>query len=155
DVEWYAEEDVGGPLIELAGEPPLGDVELEQAVARGQRHPFDVGRVPGGDDEAARIRIAPDRFDDARHLVDGPTVRPRPRTPLPAVHRPEVAMFIGPFVPDRHPMIVEILDIGIAGEEPEQLVDDRLEVELLGRRQRKAQAEVESHLFPEYRQGAD
>src|SRR6516162_1462477 len=64
-------------------------------------------------------------------------------------------MFIGPFVPDRHPMIVEILDIGIAGEEPEQLVDDRLEVQLLGRRQRKALAEVESHLFPEYRQRAD
>ena len=38
DVERHAEEDVGGALVELAGEPAVGDVELEQRVARRQRH---------------------------------------------------------------------------------------------------------------------
>ena len=30
DVERHAEEDVGGPLIEVTGKPPLRDVELKQ-----------------------------------------------------------------------------------------------------------------------------
>ena len=38
DVEGHAEEHVGGALVELAGEPAVGDVELEQAVAGRQRH---------------------------------------------------------------------------------------------------------------------
>ena len=47
DVERHAEEDVGGALVELAGELAVGDVELEQAVAGRQRLLVDVGRVPG------------------------------------------------------------------------------------------------------------
>ena len=35
DVEGHAEEDVGGALVELAGEPPLRDIELEEAMAGG------------------------------------------------------------------------------------------------------------------------
>jgi hypothetical protein len=38
DVERHAEEDVGRALVELAGQPAVGDVELEQAVAGRQRH---------------------------------------------------------------------------------------------------------------------
>ena len=38
DVERHAEEDVGRALVELAGEPPFGDVELEQAMAGRERH---------------------------------------------------------------------------------------------------------------------
>ena len=57
DVEGHAEEDVGAALVELAGQLAVGDVELEQAVAGRQRHAVDVGRVPGGDDVAARIRV--------------------------------------------------------------------------------------------------
>src|SRR5690554_1263951 len=41
DVERYAKEDIGAALIELAGKPPFGHVELEQAVARRQRHFID------------------------------------------------------------------------------------------------------------------
>src|SRR5262249_21990255 len=37
---------------------------------------------------------------------------------------------------------------------PEQLVDDRLEVQLLGGREREALLEVEAHLVPEHRQRA-
>ena len=29
DIEWHAEEDIGAPLIELAAQLSLGDVELE------------------------------------------------------------------------------------------------------------------------------
>src|SRR3546814_7863113 len=47
DVEGHAEKDVGAALVELAGEPALGDVELEQAVAGRQRHAVDLRHVPG------------------------------------------------------------------------------------------------------------
>ena len=33
DVERHPEKDVGAALVELAGEPALGDVELEERVA--------------------------------------------------------------------------------------------------------------------------
>lgn len=33
DVEGHAEKDIGRALIELAGEPPVGNIELEQAMA--------------------------------------------------------------------------------------------------------------------------
>ena len=56
DVERNAEEDVPGALVQLTGEPALGDIELEQAVAGRQRHLVDVRRVPGRDDEPARVR---------------------------------------------------------------------------------------------------
>jgi hypothetical protein len=51
-----------GALVELAAELAVGDIELEQAVAGWQRHVVDLGRVPGRDDVAARIRLGPDRM---------------------------------------------------------------------------------------------
>src|SRR5262245_23436856 len=71
-----------------------------------------------------------------------------------AIDRAEVAALVGPFVPDGDAVIVEIFDVGVASQEPEQLVDDRLHVQLLGRDQRKALGEVEAHLMAEHRQRA-
>ena len=71
-----------------------------------------------------------------------------------AVDRAELAALVRPFVPDAHAVIVEILDVGVAGEEPEQLVDDRLEVQLLGRQQRKAFGQIEAQLMAEHRERA-
>jgi hypothetical protein len=47
-------------------------------MARRQRHLFDVGRIPGGHDQPARIRIAADHLDDVGDLVDCRPVRRRP-----------------------------------------------------------------------------
>jgi len=71
-----------------------------------------------------------------------------------SLDRAEIAMLVRPCVPDRHPMLVEIFDVGVAGEKPEQLVNDRFDVQLLGGGERKALGEVEAHLVPEHRQGA-
>src|SRR6478672_10361190 len=51
-------------------------------------------------------------------------------------------------------MLVEIFDVGVAGQEPEQLIDDRLEVQLLGGEQREAVVERKAHLVAEYRERA-
>src|SRR5262245_502590 len=71
-----------------------------------------------------------------------------------AIDRPEVAALVGPFVPDRDAVLVEIFDVGVAGQEPKQLVDDRLEMQLLGGDERKALGEIKAHLMPEHRQRA-
>jgi hypothetical protein len=47
---------------------------------------------------------------------------------LPSVDWPEFAGFVRPLVPNRDAMLVEMFDVGVAGEEPQQLVDDGFEV---------------------------
>src|SRR5262245_60955229 len=97
-----------------------------------QRHLVDVGRVPGGDDEAARVRIATDVGQHVRDLVDGAAIGRRPRAPLPAIDWSELAGFVGPFVPDRDVSYDEagrkagcrksarpVSDVGVACQEPE------------------------------------
>ena len=109
-------------------------------MARRQRHAVDLGRVPGGDDQPARIGVAADLGDHIGDLVDDAAVRRRPGAPLLAVDRAEVAVLVGPFVPDGDAVLVEIVDVGVAAQEPQQLVDDGLQMQLLGGDQRKAVA---------------
>ena len=71
-----------------------------------------------------------------------------------AVDRAEIAALVGPFVPDADAVLLQIFDVGVAGQEPEQLVDDRFQVQLLGGDQRKAVGEIEAHLMAEHRQRA-
>eukprot|EP00962_Isochrysis_galbana_P046215 scaffold18513_cov101-Isochrysis_galbana.AAC.10 len=55
------------PLIRparLAGELPVGHVELGKHVAGRQRHFGNVGRVPGGEDDPPVVRLLLDRLDD-------------------------------------------------------------------------------------------
>ena len=66
-------------------------------------------------------------FDLVQHLgdlVDHPAVRRLPGAPLMAVHRTQVSVLIGPFVPDGDAVVLQELDVGVSGEEPQELVDD-------------------------------
>ena len=65
------------------------------------------------------------------------------------------AVVVSPFVPYRDAMVPEVANVRIALEKPQQLVNDRSEMEFLGRDGREAGSEVESHLIPEDTQGAD
>lgn len=54
-------------------------------------------------------------------LVDAALwVARRPRPPLLPVNWPEVTVFIGPFVPDFDTMVVQVFDVRIAAEKPQQ-----------------------------------
>src|ERR671921_1194101 len=57
DVERHAEEHVRAALVQLAGQPPAGDVELEQRVAGRERHLGQRRHVPGRDDHAPGIGV--------------------------------------------------------------------------------------------------
>jgi hypothetical protein len=154
DVERHAQEDVGAALVELAGEPAFGDVELEQRMAGGQRHARQVRRVPCRHHEAPRVGIAPDLLEQPRDLVDGAAVGRGPRAPLRAVNGAQLALLVRPFVPDADAVLLQVAHVGAALQEPEQLVDDAFGVDLLGREQGEARAQVEAHLVAEDRKRA-
>ncbi len=48
-------------------------------------------------------------------------------------------------------MILKILHIRVSGKKPQQLVNDRFQMQFLGCQQREAFAEVETHLIAEHR----
>ncbi len=82
-------------------------------------------------------------------------VRRRPGAPLLAVHRAEIAVARPPTRPRCvTPLSLQIFDVGVAGEEPEQLMHDRLQRQPLGGQHRKAGRKVEAHLVAEHRQRA-
>ena len=47
------------------------------------------------------------------------------------------------------PFSCQIAGVGVAGQEPQKLVDDRLHVQLLGGDERKPVGQIEAHLVPE------
>src|SRR3546814_5529232 len=94
-------------------------------MAGGEGHAVQLRRIPGGDDLAAGGGVAVDEGDEVRDLVDMDAVRPLPVAPLLAVDGAEVARLVGPFVPDADLVLLEVRDVGVALQEPEQLDADR------------------------------
>src|SRR5690606_16793226 len=78
-----------------------------------------------------------------------PPVRCRPGAPLRAVDGSEIAVFVGPLVPDGDAILLEIGDIGVTPQEPQQFMDDRPQMQLFRRQDRKAGCEVKAHLVAE------
>ena len=146
DVERYTQEGVGAALVELAAQFSLGHIELEHGVTGRQCHAIYISRVPGGDDQSPAVRALLDHFHHVGDLVDHAAIGGVPAAPLVAIDWAKVAVGIGPFVPDAHAVVLEVLDVGIARQEPKQLVDDTLHVQLLSGHQGEAFAEVEAHL---------
>src|SRR6185437_12166151 len=63
----------------------------------------------------------------------------------------EITARVGPFIPDADAVLVQVGDIGVAAQEPEQLVHDRLDVQLLGGQQREALRQIHAYLTAEHR----
>src|SRR3972149_4541858 len=101
-------------------------------MARRECHFIEVADVPGRNDQAPRIWIAFDLRNDFGNLVDHTTIRRSPGTPLLAINRAEIALPVRPFVPERYTVFLEIADIGVALQEPQQFVDDGFHVAFLG-----------------------
>jgi hypothetical protein len=118
-------------------------------VARRERHLVQLADIPRRYDVSARVRIVLQTLDQLCDLIDVPATREGPRAPLAPVHRSEIAGLVRPLIPDRHAVLVQIADIGVAGEKPQKLVDNRLEMQLLGSQQRKAAGQIKAHLMAE------
>ena len=72
-----------------------------------------------------------------------------PAAPLIAIDRAQFAIRVGPFVPDGDAMLLQPMHIGLAAQEPEQLIDDGFQVHFLGGDQGKAVGQIEAHLMAE------
>ena len=93
-------------------------------MAGRQGHFADLAHVPGADNQAAVIGVGFDALDQVGDLVDMASVSRGPAAPLIAVNGAEITIRIGPFIPDAYAIVGKIFDVGIAGEEPEQFMDD-------------------------------
>lgn len=72
-----------------------------------------------------------------------------------AVDAAEVAIFVGPVVPDFDVIVFKVFYIGIAADEPEEFVDDRFEVDFFGGEEGEGLGEVVAGLGAEDADGAD
>ena len=118
-------------------------------------------RVPAADDQPPAARIAPDLGQHPGQLIGaiaGIAAIGQPgRTevaPLVAVDRAEIAVLVRPFVPDADAVFLQVAHVGVAADEPQQLVNDRGQMQPLGRHQRKARREIKAHLVAEHAQRA-
>ena len=82
-------------------------------------------------------------------LVNGLTRFCAPIAPLHAINWPELTVIVGPVIPDRNAVLFEIANVRIAAQKPQELMHDRLNVQLLGCNQWKSLAEIEAHLVTE------
>ena len=158
NIERHAQENIRTSLIQLTRQPAIGYIELKEGVAGRQCHFRNLPHVPCAHNEPTRIGVAAQishHFGNLVHHSIGVVWRwRRPRPPLPAIHRAQFAIGIGPLIPDTHPGLLKAADVGLATKEPEQLVNDALGVNLLGRYQWKTILQIEAHLPTKHRERA-
>jgi hypothetical protein len=119
-------------------------------MAGRQGHVGQVGHVPGRHDHAAAVGIGFEGAYDLGDLVHRASGGAQPGAPLFAIDRAEVAVGVGPFVPDADAVFVQVCDVRIALQEPQQFVDDAFEVYFFGGHERKAVLQVKTHLIAEH-----
>ena len=66
----------------------------------------------------------------------------------------EFTVLVGPLVPDTDTVLLEVFHVGVTLEEPEQFVDDRLQVEFLRGEQGESVVEIVTRLGAEDADGA-
>ena len=65
------------------------------------------------------------------------------------VDRSQVSVRIGPFVPDGHLMVMQVFDIGIPLDKPQQFVYNRAQMDFLRSQKGETLRKVKSHLIAE------
>jgi hypothetical protein len=75
--------------------------------------------------------------DQIIDLIHSRAVCTAPIAPLSPIYATELTFLVSPLVPDRHPMLIEITNVGIAAEEPKELVNNGFDVQLFCREQRE------------------
>jgi hypothetical protein len=76
--------------------------------------------------------------DQIVNLVHSHAVCTTPVAPLRTIDAAEIAGFVSPLIPDRHTVFVEIMNIGITAQKPEQLINNRFDVQLFCRQERES-----------------
>src|SRR3546814_15740857 len=74
--------------------------------------------------QSARIGVFAYLIEHLRYLVDVLAVGCGPGAPLHAIDRAQVALVIGPFVPDGNALLLKPAHIRIATQKPQQFYED-------------------------------
>ena len=114
-----------------------------------QGHLIHLSNIPCRDNHSAGIRIVLQLIQHILYLVYRSAVVVGPRTPLVSIYGAEFSILVCPLVPDAHTMLLKVLHVGITLQEPEEFVDDALQMELLRCQQGKSVVEVISRLCSE------
>ncbi len=149
DIKRNSQKYIRASLVELAGQLAIRDIKLKHRVARGQGHLVHVGDVPGTYQVSSAVGLGLDLVDQVFDLVDLPAFSVRPMSPLIAIDRSQIAVFIRPFVPDGYAVFLQPGDVAFPPEKPQQLDDDGAEVQFFGRDHREALGEIKPHLMSE------
>ena len=130
EVEGDAESNVAAALGQVAIEAIVLDVEDKAVMAWRQLAGGGVARFPSGDNHAAAGRFGAQGVEDELDLVnfaDLPVagfvpVRVGKTAPIPAISGIEIAVFVGPSIPD-FGVLSEVADVVFTGEIPKQFVE--------------------------------
>ena len=115
----------------------------------GQGHLIHLSNIPCRHNHSTGVGIVLQLIQHILYLVYRSSVVVGPRTPLVSVDGSQFSILICPLVPDSHTMFLKVFHVGIALQEPEQFVDDALQMELLRCQQRKSVLKVISRLGSE------
>ena len=124
-IEWNAESNVAAALSEVTIESIVLDVEDKAVMTRWKFAGSGVAGFPSGDNHAAAGRFGAQGVEDELDLVnfaDLPVavfvpVSVGETAPVPAISGIEVAVFIGPSIPD-FGVLSEVADVVFTGEIP-------------------------------------
>lgn len=123
-------------------------------MAGHEGHLVEFGHVPRTHDDAAAVGVVFEGVDDLLNLVNVATIGRGPAAPLHAVHRTEVTIFTGPFVPNADIALFQPVVVARTVEEPKQLLNDGAQVDLFGGDQRKTFVQIKPHLMAKHALGA-
>ena len=119
-------------------------------MARRQLHCGHFSNIPSTHHDTAAIGRVFDLVNDLCNLVDGSTIAIGPSAPLAAIDGTQVSILVGPLVPDAYAMLLQPSHIGVTTQEPQQFIDDGLEVHLLGRQQGESVGQIAAQLIAEH-----
>ena len=118
NVEWNAKKDVGASLVELAVQATICDMKLEKGVAGHQCHLIEFPHIPRRDDDPSTVGVGFDGLNGLSNLINDSAILGFPTTPLLAIDRSQVSVFIGPLVPNADTVFLKVLDVRITFEKP-------------------------------------
>ena len=171
NVERHAESHVGTSLVHLAREFAIGNVKLAKHVAGGQCHFLQIGRIPGGHNDAPILWSILDFPNAIGQLVDAlpgvirvhVNVGGTKVSPLEAIDRSQVSNFamrqsslVEEFsraisIPNMNSLVGKVIAIGVSADEPQELFGDAPPKGAFGGEERQsAVAEGKAHLGAEF-----
>lgn len=116
-------------------------------MAWAQVHVGQVSHIPCIHNYAPAVGVGFQLVQHVLYLVVCLTICSGPATPLVAIYRPQIALFIGPFIPYAYPMFFQPRNVGIALQKPQQFVDNRFQMHFFSSEQGKTLTQVETHLI--------